>query len=118
MIRMKNLVENLETVIKDMELTIIEKHVDNFCTVIAVRHPTKGVFTVYTTETLVEIDDFFALKMFRTSKHIPFDSIPAGDSRSFISRYSDAVESSKDLKGTYNSSFCPSEFEFFVKCAG
>lgn len=115
---MKKLIESLEQVIKDMGLTIIEKHEDDFCTAIAVQHDKKGVFVVYTTQTAISFDDFFALNMYRTYEHIPFDSIVCDDSSSFISRYSDAVKASGSLRNTYSTTFCPEEFRFFVERAG
>ena len=115
---MKEIFENLEAVIKDMGLTIIEKHEDDFCIAVAVQHSQKGVFVVYTTQTNIGLDDFYAFNMFRTIKHIPFDTIVCNDSRSFISQYSEALKSSNMLKSTYSSRFCPEEFRFFVNCAG
>lgn len=114
---MKKLIESLEQIIKEMGLTIIEKHEDNFCTALAVRHDTKGVFVVYTTQVAISLNDFFAFNMYRIREHIPFDSIVCDNPSSFLSRYSDTVKDSGLLRSTYSSTFCPEEFRFFVNCA-
>lgn len=116
---MKKTFESLEKVIQDMGLTIIEKHEDDFCIVAAVQYPEKGVFVVYTTQTIISMDSLFAFKMFRCTGYLPFDSVTSddNDTRAFISRYSDAIESNNLLRNIYSSCFCPEEFRFFVNCA-
>ena len=117
---MKKVFESLEKVIADMNLTIIDRYEDEFCIVAAVSQQKKGVFVVYTTKIIASMDPSFALKMFRTTKHLPFKSVTSdkNGTRSFISRYSDAIESGNLLKNIYSSCFCPEEFRFFVNCAG
>ena len=84
---MKKVFESLEKVIADMNLTIIDRYEDEFCIVAAVSHPKKGVFVVYTTKIIASMDPSFALKMFRTTKHLPFKSVTSdkNGTRSFIS---------------------------------
>lgn len=115
---MKKIVENLENVIKSMGIPVIEKHVDDSCTVIAVKHPEKGIFTVYTTSELVQQDNLFALKLVRLTEHVPFSSVTPDNSSIFISQYLDAVEKNGCVKSIYSATVCPEEFRFFVKCAG